>query len=164
MTASRNLLRVLDANSNRAREALRVCEDLVRFAPGPASPERSRGFAEASPASAFRALRTLRQHLNAQLRRLPVSAAEAVRARDSVRDPGRGAASGSVKSVEHLLLINLQRAKEALRVLEECCRLLAPRQARRFQSLRFRTYDVERDLLLRLAALRDRGSRRRARP
>ena len=150
MAVSRNLLRVLDANSNRAREALRVCEDLVRFAAG--------------PASAFRALRALRQHLNAQLRRLPVSAAEALRARNSARDPGRGAASGSVKSVEHLLLINLQRAKEALRVLEECCRLLAPRQARRFQSLRFRTYDVERDLLLRLAALRDRGSRRRARP
>ena len=141
---------MLDANSNRAREGLRVCEDLVRFSP--------------SPASAFRALRRLRQHLNARLRRLPVSAASLVRARDSIRDPGRGAASGSVKSVEHLLLINLQRTKEALRVLEESCRLLAPRQARGFQSLRFRTYDVERNLLIRLAALRHRGSRRRARP
>jgi len=140
----------MDANANRAREALRVCEDVVRFAAG--------------PASAFRALRTLRQSLNAQLRRLPVSTAQALRARDSLRDPGRGAASGSVKSVEHLLLINLQRAKEALRVLEECCRLLAPRQARRFQSLRFRTYDVERDLLLRLAAVRHHRPRRRARP
>ena len=49
-----------------------------------------------------------------------------------------------------------QRAKEALRVLEECTRLIAPRRTASFQRLRFRTYEVERDLLRGLATLRHR--------
>jgi len=141
--------RVVDANANRAHEGLRVCEDLVRFCLGSAEP--------------FRALRALRHALAAQLRKLPVRPLDLAQARDSRRDPGREASGAAVKSVEHLLLINLQRTKEALRVLEESCRLLAPAQAPGFQRLRFRTYDVERTLLIGLAALRDRRSRRRAR-
>ena len=136
------LLRVLDANGNRAREGLRVCEDLVRFCLGS---ERQ-----------FQQLRALRHALNAQLRHLPLKPAEVVRFRDSQHDPGRLARSSSVKSVEHLLLINLQRTKEALRVLEESARLIAPRHAAGFQQLRFRTYHVERSLLISLAALRHR--------
>lgn len=137
------LLRILDANINRAREGLRVCEDLVRF--GVDAPAQ------------FRRLRALRHDLNAVLRHLPVKTAEAVASRNSARDSGRRSpGSSSVRSLEHLLLINLQRVKEALRVLEETSRLLAPRQTARFQALRFRTYDVESDLLRRVAALRHR--------
>lgn len=132
----------MDANSNRAREGLRVCEDLIRFCLG--------------SEQQFRRLRALRRALNVQLGRLPLKPAEVVRFRDSQRDPGRMSRSPSVKSVEHLLLINLQRTKEALRVLEESCRLVAPRQAIGFQRLRFRTYHVERSLLIGLAALRHR--------
>lgn len=140
--SARKLLRAFDANINRAREGLRVCEDLVRFCVG-------------SPAQ-FRQIRGLRRALDAQLARLPVSASELVRFRDSERDPGRRVSASSVRSVERLLLINLQRTKEALRVLEETCRLIAPKQVGGFQQLRFRTYDVERTLLIRLAALRHR--------
>ena len=142
MTPRKNVLRVLDANSNRAREGLRVCEDLVRFCLG--------------SEQQFRRLRALRRALNVQLGRLPLKAAEVVRFRDSQRDPGRLSRAPSVTSLEQLLLINLQRTKEALRVLEESCRLVAPRQAVGFQRLRFRTYHVERNLLLGLAALRHR--------
>ena len=142
MARDARVLRVLDANSNRAREGLRVCEDLVRFCVGS---ERQ-----------FQHVRSLRRALNAKLRRLPVKPADVVRFRDSQRDPGRLSRSPSVQSVEHLLLINLQRTKEALRVLEESCRLIAPRQAAGFQQLRFRTYHVERSLLIGLAALRHR--------
>ena len=147
-SSSKLLLRMLDANANRAREGLRVCEDLARFC-------------LESPAS-FRAIRAVRQALNLELRRLPMSSAQLVRFRDSRQDVGRRASSSSVRSAEHLLLLNLQRAKEALRVLEECARVSAPRQAPQFQALRFQTYHVERQLLLRVAALRHRGSRRRA--
>ena len=148
MIVRKPFLRMLDANANRAREGLRVCEDVVRFC-------------LESPAS-FRAIRGVRQALNLQLRRLPVSTVELVRFRESQEDIGRRAGSSSVASAEHLLLLNLQRAKEALRVLEECTRLIAPRHAPQFQALRFRTYHVERQLLLRVAALRHRRSRRRA--
>ncbi|MBI3319532.1 MAG: hypothetical protein HYZ89_02975 [Candidatus Omnitrophica bacterium] len=145
------LLRVLDANINRAREGLRVCEDVVRFclsAPD-AKHERGRRFR-----SHVQSLRVLRHALDAAVRGLPVKPLELARARDSRRDPGRRFASSSVESIERLLLINLQRAKEALRVLEESCRVVAPRSRSHFQHLRFRAYDVERHLLIALAALR----------
>ena len=143
MRAPRQLLRAIDANVNRALEGLRVCEDVVRFCFG--SDRHTR------------ALRALRHAVSQQARRLPVSPTELLQTRDSRRDPGRRAKASAVRSLEQLLLINLQRAKEALRVLEECSRILAPGQARRFQQLRFRTYDAERSLLLDLATLRHRG-------
>ena len=136
------LLRMLDANANRALEGLRVCEDVARFHLG--TPR------------VFRQIRALRHGVAAAIARLPARPAELVRARNSRRDPGRAAPSSSVPSLEQLLLINFQRAKEALRVLEETARLLAPRQTAAFQRLRFRTYEVEREALLRVDTLRHR--------
>jgi len=140
MRASKALLRVLDANANRAMEGLRVCEDLVRFCRGSARRTQQ--------------LRALRHAVAAQVRRLPVNARDLALARDSRQDVGRRLRAAPIRSIEHLLLINLQRAKEALRVLEESSRLVAPHQTNQFQALRFRTYDVERDLLIDLATVR----------
>ena len=140
MTTRQEVLRVLDANINRAREGLRVSEDLVRL-----------GFGLRKP---FARVHALRHRLNAAVRRLPVPQADIVASRDSLRDPGRRAVAGAVRSTEHLLLINLQRTKEALRVLEETSRLVSPGQVAQFQRLRFDTYEVERELFRALAALR----------
>ena len=136
------VLRMLDANANRALEGLRVCEDVVRFHLG--------------ASRVFRHIRALRHGVAAAVARLPVRPTELVRARDSARDPGRSAPASAVPSLERLLLINFQRAKEALRTLEEAARLLAPRHTAAFQRLRFRTYEVEREALLRVAAVRHR--------
>ena len=138
----RSVLRLIDANANRALEGVRVCEDIVRFHC------RSR--------ASFRRLRALRHAIASAVRRLPVTPVELVRVRESREDPGRRAPSARVGSLERLLLINLQRVKEALRVLEECSRTFSPSHSAAFQRLRFRTYDLEGDLLLTLAALRHR--------
>ena len=138
--APRAVLRLLDANANRALEGLRVCEDIIRF-----HLESARG---------FRRTRALRHGVAQAVRRLPVPAAALIRARESRRDVGRRASASRVASLERLLLINFQRAKEALRALEESSRLIAPRQTAAFQRLRFRAYEVERDILLRVEALR----------
>ena len=134
------LLRAFDANTNRAREGLRVCEDLVRFCLG--------------SAAQFAQFRSLRRALDRQLARMPISAGELAKSRDSARDPGRRVYGGSVRSVEHLVVMNVQRAKEALRVLEETSRLLAPKHVGGFQKLRYQAYDAERALLLKLETLR----------
>lgn len=142
MTApvKRSVLRLLDANANRALEGLRVGEEIVRF--------------YVEDARTFRRLRTLRHAVARTVARLPVGTVELVRSRNSGRDLGRRAPSSRVRSLEQLLVINLQRAKESLRTLEECARLVAPSQTPEFQRLRFRTYEVERDLLIKLEALR----------
>ncbi len=136
------LLRILDANGNRALEGLRVCEDIVRFA-----------FEASAP---FRRLRALRHAVADALARLPVDQRMLLRARQSGRDVGRRAPARAERSLERLLLINFQRVKESLRTLEECSRLIAPGMTPVFQRLRFRTYEVERDLLLHVATLRHR--------
>ncbi len=135
------LLRLLDANANRALEGIRVCEEIARF--------------RFESPRMFRRLRALRHAIGQAVRRLPVTAVDLVRARQSRRDLGRRVFGSQVTSLERTLLINFQRAKEALRTLEECTRLLAPRHTAVFQLLRFRTYEAERDALLFLAALRD---------
>jgi thiamine-phosphate pyrophosphorylase len=150
MIARPGVVRLLDANVNRAFEGLRVCEDVVRFCLGTGTP--------------FRRLRSLRHALAAQVRRLPLKPVDLVRCRNSQHDPGRRAQAPRVPSTERLLLMNLQRTKEALRVLEESSRVIAPRLTRRFQRLRFRAYDVERDLLIRVASVRHSRHRRRSRP
>ena len=136
----RSVLRLLDANANRALEGTRVCEEIIRF--------------HFESRARFQRLRALRHAIARAVRQLPVSPLELVQARASERDVGRRANASSVDSLERLLLINLQRTKEALRVLEECTRVIAPRQTSAFQRVRFRTYAVERELLLSLATLR----------
>lgn len=132
--------RILDANVNRALEGLRVCEDIVRFH-------------ILSPVL-FRRVRALRHGIAAAARRVPGYPCAVLQGRASAKDPGRRAPAAPVTSLERLLLVNFQRSKEALRTLEECSRLMAPRQTAAFQRLRFRTYEVERALVLRVASVR----------
>ncbi|MBI3083629.1 MAG: hypothetical protein HYY90_04620 [Candidatus Omnitrophica bacterium] len=144
----RAVLRLLDANANRALEGIRVCEEIARF--------------HLESPQAFRRARSLRHAIACAVRALPrISAQDLLVARESRRDVGRAAAASRIESLERLLLINFQRAKEALRTLEECTRLIAPSHTASFQRLRFRTYEVERGTLLRLAAVRHRRPHRR---
>ena len=136
------IVRILDANANRAIEGLRVCEEIVRF-----SLEEPAGFAR---------LRRLRHAVAGAVAGLPVSLAARLRARGSDRDVGRRASAGRVASLEQSLVINFQRVKESLRMLEECARLLAPRKTAAFQRLRFHAYDLARQILIRVAAVRHR--------
>ena len=139
-STKRSVLRIMDANANRALEGIRVCEDIVRF--------------HLEAPDAFRRLRMLRHAVARTLTRLPGGSAHLVRSRNSEHDLGKRSPASRVASLEQLLLINLQRTKESLRTLEECSRLASPRQTPDFQRLRFRTYEVERDLLIRLSAVR----------
>lgn len=136
------VLRLIDANGNRALEGLRVCEEITRL--------------HFNHAPSYRRLRLLRHGVGASLRQLPLSKANLLAARDSRKDVGRQAPSGSARSLEQLLVINFQRVKEALRTLEECCRMVSPRAASGFQALRFRAYTAERETLLHVAAIRHR--------
>ena len=145
-----SVLRLVDASANRALEGVRVCEEIIRF-----HLENRRLFPKC---------RRLRHAIAAAVRALPVTPVELVGARESGRDIGRQARAGRTATLERAAIINLQRAKESLRTLEELSRVLDPRLTRRFQALRFTTYDVERDLLLALAALRHPRPLRRRRP
>lgn len=121
---------LLDANFNRVREALRVCEDLERFS------RRSR--------TSSARLRALRHAVTDVLRELPREAL--LDGRDVEKDAGRAPHrfEKTRKDEDDVYFANLQRAKESLRVLEEVLKLTAPRLSVRIKKLRFDVYAYEK--------------------
>ncbi len=139
-------LRILDANSNRTREALRVVEDVMRFS-----------WEDARLASKLKRERHLISRYCDTLLRKHF---RGLKARDTFRDPGRDSmpkTEATRKSLEEILLSNFRRAEEGLRVLEEVSKLSGPTSGRLFKRARFRVYNLEKSCLLDL-------ERRRARP
>lgn len=137
-----SLLRLIDANANRSLEGLRVCEEIMRF--------------HFKSRSHYQVLRRIRHATAQAVRKLIPDWAVLLESRDSRQDVGKRGKSSPAQSFEQLLLINFQRVKEALRVLEESSRIFHPGSASRFQKLRFQAYTAERKVLLYVASLRHR--------
>jgi thiamine-phosphate pyrophosphorylase len=125
--------RVLDAAANRAREALRVVEDYCRFA--------------LDDAFLSGELKRLRHDLAAALAAL--SSSHLLEARETLRDVGTALSTDSEArrySLREVALVNLKRLQEALRTLEEFGKL--HELGRAVEALRYRSYTLERALLL----------------
>ena len=126
----KRLARLLDANFNRAREGLRVCEDVLRFVKN-------------SKTGAME-LKQIRHRISAILKRSSYSALLA--ARDSDGDVGRGLEplEDARRDWRDLYAANLQRSKEAVRVLEEVSKLQRSAAAGAFKKIRFQIYAHEK--------------------
>lgn len=126
--------RILDANLNRAREAARVVEDYCRFALD------DRFLTEQ--------LKDLRHELGAISARFPPHLLLA--ARETLRDVGTSvSASGEYERTTpaHVVAVNLKRIQESLRTLEEYGKLFGSDIGRELESLRYRTYTLERAIV-----------------
>lgn len=127
-------LRILDANLNRAAEGLRVSEDVCRFhwdLPGFAA-----------------TLKELRHAVLDAVCSDPEARWELLAHRDIEGDVGRTLLSPGkqTESAATVALRNLQRAKEALRTLEEVCRIDHPAASPTLERLRYRLYSVEKGI------------------
>ncbi|MEW5895259.1 MAG: thiamine-phosphate pyrophosphorylase [Candidatus Omnitrophota bacterium] len=129
MMTDRRLYRLLDANFNRAKEGLRVCEDVSRFA-----------FNQRVVTRAFKEAR----HELTDLMKV-LNWKEIIEARDIKKDIGKTSTASEMKrkNVEDILLANLQRVKESVRVLEEISKLMRKDAAERFKRLRYQIYYLE---------------------
>jgi len=135
------LWRLLDANFNRSREGLRVCEDVCRFV--------------LSDAAASSELKTLRHGITKSLKKF--SFEKLLGARDSAGDTGRGfdAREKTRTGWKDLYFANLERAKESLRALEETAKLVQPGEAAALKKLRFKLYGHEKKIIGKFKAIRD---------
>ena len=126
------ILRMIDANLNRSKEALRVAEDICRFV-----------LKNSSLTGAFK---RVRHEVTAAAFLFPVSYQRLLDARDSFNDVGKDSAISDASDADwrDLLTANLKRAQESLRVLEECSKLISQNSSAAFQRLRFRCYELER--------------------
>ncbi len=138
---SKAFLRVLDANLNRAREGLRVCEEVARMV--------------LDEGLLTRRCQRLRYALERVSRRH--SNPKRLRCRTTTADVGRPSRRGKVRlhpTLKDLAAANIRRVQEALRVLEEFSRLDDPTASKQFGLLRFRTYAIEKALYSKLSTLR----------
>lgn len=141
-----NALRILDANANRAREALRVMEEAARFL--------------LNDPALSRELKTLRHDLAGALMTVEGLAAN----RDTPGDVGTTIGTdseGTRRSASDVAAAAGKRLTEALRAIEEYAKLLPPGEGSqpitgRIESLRYRAYDLERRLGLALSPSRPR--------
>ena len=138
----RDLLRILDANFNRSREGLRVCEEITRFA--------------LEDKRLTVAIKKARHELSDCLRGSGVGLSELLAARDVRSDVGKKPEpfENVRQNRSDIFAANIERAKEALRVLEEASKLVAPALSERFKKIRFRVYAIEKNILPKLETLR----------
>ena len=128
--AADKLFRVLDANYNRLREGLRVCEDICRF-----SLDRDEN---------TRQYKSIRHCLTAIFSSSLFD--DMILSRDILKDVGRRSIPSESKrqDVRDVYCANSQRVKESLRVLEEFLKILDPGKAEALKKIRYRVYEVER--------------------
>ena len=133
----REIYRILDANFNRAREALRVAEDCGRFALN-------------DPAITAMA-KNLRSELKELLDTLPAD--EMIAGRDTPGDIGTEITSPSEqdrKSLSDVAVAGCKRLGEALRTIEEYCKVVAPDRTLGVERMRYDVYTLEQRLVGRL--------------
>jgi thiamine-phosphate pyrophosphorylase len=126
------ILRILDANFNRAREAMRVIEDHARFV-----------LNDDQTCAALKQLRHDFQHATESL------ASEAILHRDTPGDVGTLVkTSGELEreGAGHVVVAASKRLGEALRTIEEYFKTIDPSNASRIESLRYRFYDLEQKI------------------
>ena len=134
----KEIYRILDANFNRAREALRVAEDCGRFALN-------------DPAVTAIA-KNLRSELKEVLSALPAD--EFVASRDTPGDIGTEISSPSEPkrgSMRDVAIAACKRLSEALRTIEEYSKMLSPEQVLSVERMRYDSYTLEQRLISRLS-------------
>jgi len=131
----RSVYRIIDANFNRAREAVRVIEEFCRFA------LNSRLLTERA--------KQLRHELSAAIGEL--DAGRLISSRDTLGDVGVGRTVGNQlqrTNLDDCFTAGCKRLTEALRTLAEMTQTLNPSIARTIEKLRYTAYTLEKDVVL----------------
>ena len=133
---AKKIYRVIDANFNRAKEALRVCEDVCRF------------FLNSKTVTSQ--YKDVRHRLTTVVSKLGVD--EIMKARNVEGDPGKATTTTELKrrSCADIFYANSQRAKESVRVLEEFAKLTSSPAALGLKNIRYKIYELEQTVVRKL--------------
>ena len=131
--------RIIDANLNRSREGLRVCEDIARFA-------LNSKIITAELKSVRHSISDTAKRSVGLLKELPAS-------RDTASDVLRRSRFESEmkrRSLTDIFAANIERVKESIRVMEELYKLIDVKSSSKFCGLRFKVYAIEKKAMKRL--------------
>ena len=136
---NQKIFRLLDANYNRAKEATRVTEDLIRFLTNDQALTRS--------------MKHCRHKITQTLLTFPVTYRTLVKSRDVSCDVGRNHViydRQKKPSLQDTLIINFKRAQESMRVLEELSKMISQKHSDQFKTIRFSLYEFEKKAIRKL--------------
>ncbi len=142
ISRNNNYYRIIDANLNRVKEGLRVCEEITRFI-----------LDNRKLTAVFKKIR----HDIDRFSRGIYPVAKLLKERKSNTDVGRYNSCGELKrgSCKDIYWANLQRIKESLRVLEEFSKLIDKKLALGFKQIRYKVYEIEKKSFKAISALPD---------
>lgn len=136
------ILRIIDANINRAKEGLRVCEDIMRLA--------------LEDKIKTVKLKNLRHKISMIIMDSKIGGLSLQDYRNSQSDVGKKIKNKTSKrNIGDIFIANSQRVKEAMRVLEELLSIFDNDTSRKFGNLRFEFYDVEKECFKKIRHLCD---------
>src|SRR3989338_1365916 len=129
----KEIFRIIDANINRSREGLRVCEDIARFILN-------------SP-TLTKELKSIRHNISNIIKLSVANSKVLFESRDVEKDVGKN--SQIISEMKRrdpidIFYANIERSKESLRVLEEFFKLMDRKASAKFTALRYRIYDIEK--------------------
>ena len=134
-----DIYRIIDANLNRSREGLRVCEDIARFALG--------------SKTITAALKAVRHSISAIVKNQAALFAALPASRDSDSDVLRCSGTASEmkrRNLADIFAANIERVKESVRVLEELFKLIDKKCSSKFCGIRFKIYAIEKKTMKKL--------------
>jgi hypothetical protein len=137
----KNFDRIIDANFNRAKEGLRVCEDICRFILDAKNPTRN--------------YKIIRHELTRIMKASKFM--QVICSRDIAGDVGSGSTIDELKRRDwmDIFYANSQRIKESIRVLEEFAKLRHKRFSGKLKVLRYKIYALEKNIIERCQAVSD---------
>ena len=141
LTLKNTVNRILDANINRAKEGLRVCEEITRFI--------------LEDAKLTIELKNIRHKISTLIKNLSPRL-ELVKERDSAKDIGKNIYGNELKrkNTTDIFFANIQRVKESVRVLEEFSKLININAAVGFKKIRYNVYELEKKITKKFTPLR----------
>lgn len=139
MKNKRNIYTLIDANVNRAKEGLRVIEDVSRFilADKKTTPK----------------LKSIRHAVDSAVKKISPDRSALIKNRLSEDDIGRHSRNKGEftrRDISDILASNFRRVQESFRVLEEITKLVSVPAAVIFKELRYKTYELEKELLVKI--------------
>ena len=137
---SNGVNRIFDANINRAKEGLRVCEEIARFS--------------LNNKPLTQDLKNFRHRINLILKNIP-SSFRFLKYRRSLSDIGSNIFANELKrkNIQDIFFANIARVKESIRVLEEFSKLKNIKCAIQFKRLRYGIYEIEKKAAGKISAL-----------
>jgi len=139
----KTIYRIVDANINRAKEGLRVAEEITRFV---LSDKRLTTY-----------IKNFRHCFQGVVDSLVNRKEELLFSRQSNKDVGQYIYAQELKrkDTKDIFFANIQRVKESLRVLEEFSKLINKKKTLEFKALRYSAYALEKKIVQRLKVIRN---------